>query len=62
VLSYGSVSVPPTGVQGYTMIRCWQCGNDLEGYNKQDVDRAYDQGYMQAIRDTKNAKIDYANS
>jgi len=44
------------------MIRCWQCGNDLEGYNKQDVDRAYDQGYMQAIRDTKNAKIDYANS
>jgi hypothetical protein len=46
----------------FFMVRCWQCGNDLEGYNKQDVDRAYDQGYMQAIRDTKNAKIDYAHS
>ena len=43
------------------MIRCWQCGEDLEGYKKQDLDLAYDQGYLQAVRDIKNAKIDKAS-
>lgn len=44
------------------MIRCWQCGNDLEGYKREELDLAYDQGYMQAVRDIKNAKIDYADN
>lgn len=44
------------------MIRCWDCNQELHGYTQEDLNRSYDQGYMQAIRDMKNAKIDYADN
>ena len=40
------------------MIRCWDCGQQLNGFTKEDLDREFDRGYMQAVRDMKNARID----
>ena len=40
-------------------VKCWDCGQEIDATpNIQDqVDMAYNQGYNQAIRDIKNAKI-----
>lgn len=39
-------------------IRCWDCGQEIYGFSEQDLNMSYDKGYMQAVRDFKNAKID----
>lgn len=40
-------------------VKCWQCGEDIESnlYTLDEVNSAYDKGYMQAIRDMRRAKI-----
>lgn len=43
-------------------IKCWDCGQEIYGFSQEDLNREFDKGYMQAVRDMKNDKIDYANS
>lgn len=40
-------------------VRCWQCGEDVETnlHTLDELNAAYDKGYMQVIRDVKGAKI-----
>lgn len=40
-------------------VKCWQCGEQIESnlYTLDEVNSAYDKGYMQAIRDVKSARM-----
>lgn len=40
------------------MIRCWDCGQELYAFTQEDLNREFDRGYLQAVRDMKNAKMD----
>lgn len=39
------------------MIKCWDCGQNIEGYSMEDLNNSYEQGYLQALRELKSAKI-----
>ena len=36
------------------IVRCWDCGRDIEINITQELNREYDAGYQQAIRDIKS--------
>lgn len=38
-------------------IKCWDCGQELYAFSQEDLNREFDRGYLQAIRDIKDAKI-----
>ena len=44
------------------MIRCWDCGQELYAFTQEDLNREFDRGYLQAVRDMKNAKIETCES
>lgn len=41
-------------------IKCWDCGQELYGYSLDDLNRSFDQGYLQAVRDLKGDKMERA--